>query len=212
MTEPNPIFEQHYERYLDQISQVDLSLCESVLGLRVDHTTNSVTIPFFNRLYRVSPSGVADDREQSPDYGISVVLMKYVLMCPRYTPSARDWITFREFSDSGQSSDEGLSVYSTQTLAKRYSGKLSQLKSAVHTLGGQPPEADYPYDLAAVLPALPHLPVLLLFNDADAQFPAQASLLYERRAEHFLDAECRIMIDWYLLMFLKRSEPSFSYH
>lgn len=205
MNEPNPIFEQHYKRYLGQISHVDLSQCESVLGLAVDHRTRQVTVPFFNTLFRVSPSGVTDDRGQSPDYGICVVLMKYVLMCPPYLPSKKDWITFREFSDSGQSGDAGLSVYATQALAKRYTGKLSLLQSVVTSLGGRPPENDYPYDVSSVLPALPHLPVLLLFNDADEQFPAQASLLYERRAEHLLDAECRIMIDWYLLGFLKKA-------
>lgn len=212
MTEfkPNPIFEQHYERYLEQISHVDLSQCESVLGLNVDHETKSVTIPFFNTLYRVSPSGVTDDRGESPDYGIRVIVLKYVLMCPRYIPSGKDWITFREFTDSGQARDDGLSVYATQALAKRYSGRLSCLKAAVDALDGHPPENDYPYDVSVVLTALPHLPLLFLFNDADEQFPAQASLLYERRAEHLLDAECRIMVDWYVLTFLKQAEESFT--
>lgn len=53
--------------------------------------------------------------------------------------------------------------------------------------------------------ALPRIPILFLFNDADEQFPARASILYERRAAHFLDAECRVMVDWHLLEHLKRA-------
>ena len=47
-----------------------------------------------------------------------------------------------------------------------------------------------------------------MFNDEDEQFPARASILYERRAAHFLDAEFRTMVDWYLQEHLKRAEPS----
>jgi len=58
------------------------------------------------------------------------------------------------------------------------------------------------------LPALPRIPILFLFNDADERFPARASILYQRRAAHFLDAECRVMVDWYLLEHLKVAERS----
>jgi len=68
------------------------------------------------------------------------------------------------------------------------------------------PEFEFPYDISAMFKALPRLPILFLFNDKDDQFPAQTSILYERRAASFLDAECRIMIDWYLLEHLKRAE------
>ena len=41
-------------------------------------------------------------------------------------------------------------------------------------------------------------------NDRDEQFAAETFILYEGRAHHFLDAECRVMIDWYLYDALKR--------
>ena len=37
---------------------------------------------------------------------------------------------------------------------------------------------------------LPRIPLLLLFNDADEDFPAHCSVLFEKRADTFLDAEC----------------------
>ena len=117
-------------------------------------------------------------------------------MCPPQVPCEKDWITYRDFADSGQTQNIGLADYAKTTISKRYAGDLDRLKAAVSALGGSQPEADYPYDLSAVIPALPRIPILFLFNDADEQFPAQASILYERRASHFLDAECRVMVDW----------------
>ena len=63
-------------------------------------------------------------------------------------------------------------------------------------------------DAGRMKAALSRIPILFLFNDAAEQFPARASILYERRAAHFLDAEFRTMVDWYLQEHLKRAEPS----
>ena len=49
----------------------------------------------------------------------------------------------------------------------------------------------------------PKMPVLLLFNDADREFPAQCAVLFERRAENFLDMECLAMVGMLLFEYLK---------
>jgi hypothetical protein len=49
--------------------------------------------------------------------------------------------------------------------------------------------------------------VLLLFNDADEDFPASCSVLYERRAERYLDMECLAMLGMMLAEGLKRNAP-----
>ena len=205
MAEPNPVFRKHYDDYLRQLDHTNSLLWESVLDITVDEKKRTAQIPFFNTLYRVSPFGVQNDRGRRPDYGTCVILLKYLLMCPRRVPGYKDWINYRDFADSGQTQNVGLADYATTTISKRYAGDLERLKSAVSSLGGRPPETDYPYDLSAVIPALPRIPILFLFNDADGQFPARAFILYERRAAHFLDAECRVMVDWYLLEHLKRA-------
>lgn len=202
----NPIFEKNYRSYLRQLCDADLTRCEKILDITIDENKNYVEIPFFNSTYRVSPSGIVDERGQRPDYGICVVLLKHLLMCPRKVPEEADWITYRDFKDAGQTQNTGLSSYALQAISNRYAGKLTLLQEAIHALGGRQPEIKYPYDIAAVIQALPRLPILFLFNDAEEQFPAKTTILYERRAASFLDAECRIMVDWYLLEELKRAE------
>ena len=44
------------------------------------------------------------------------------------------------------------------------------------------------------VPALPRIPLLLLFNDADDEFAAQCAILFERRADRYLDMECLAII------------------
>jgi hypothetical protein len=51
--------------------------------------------------------------------------------------------------------------------------------------------------------ALPKIPVLMLFNDTDDEFPAQCAVLFERRAEKYLDMECLAMVGMLLFEYLK---------
>jgi hypothetical protein len=191
MKQSNPIFKQNYNKYLEKLD--------------VDEP---VTIPFFNNTYHVSKSGVADDHGNKPDYMTCVILLKYVLMAPSYVPAGKEWIPYREFKDAGKGQNEGLATFAIQKLSSYYSGRLDDLKIAVERLQGRSPEEDYPYDICSVIPALPNIPVLFLFNDADEFMPSKAMILYERRAEYYLDAECRVMVDWCLFEHLKQAELS----
>jgi hypothetical protein len=52
-------------------------------------------------------------------------------------------------------------------------------------------------------PALPKIPVLMLLNDAGEEFPAQRAVLFERRAEDYLDMECLTIAGMPLFGYLK---------
>ena len=206
MGKTNPIFKRNYGGYLRELDKVDFSAGRSILNIDVDEDRKTAQIPFFKTNYRVSRYGVvADTTDKRPDYGTCVLLLKYLLMCPKIFPLEGDWVNYRDFKDSGQQ-DVTLSDYAMKTISERYSGNKNLLGAAVISLGGRRPETDYPYDLSAVFTVLPRIPILFLFNDADKQFPAQASILFERRAEHFLDAECLVMIGVYLSENLKQAE------
>lgn len=45
--------------------------------------------------------------------------------------------------------------------------------------------------------------MLLVLNNAADGFGAQVTILYQRRAVHFLDAECRVMVDGHYLEVMK---------
>jgi len=44
--------------------------------------TNNVIIPFFGEKYIISKRGIADESGNRPDYGVCVILSRYLLLCP----------------------------------------------------------------------------------------------------------------------------------
>ena len=53
--------------------------------------------------------------------------------------------------------------------------------------------------------ALSNIPLLLLFNDKDDEFPAQSAVLFEKRAEKLLDMECLAMVGMLFSEYLRKA-------
>ena len=181
------VFERTYRDYLDQMRNVDMARIAVLSG--VPFTDGTLGIPLFGRPYSVSLDGITGPEGESVPFPEKVALCKYVLLFPDPIPNGTDWITYKDFKDAApfvgwyQSHIE-------RSLASHIAGRRDALEAAVRRLDGQPPDIPLPYDIAAQFTALPHLPIMLLFNDTDDEFPAQASILFQRRASHFLDMEC----------------------
>lgn len=205
MEKLNPVFEKNYKGYLEALTDLDLSIRCSILDISVDEDRKTAEIPFFGSIYRVSREGVVNADGKRPDYGTCIILLKYLLMCPRQIPIEDDWVSYRDFKDSGLSLDVSFSDNSSRAISKIYSGQKGALEKTAAALGGTRPDFDYPYDVAVVFRVLPRVPVLLLFNDEDDEFPAKTSILFERRADQFLDMECIAMVGGYLFDKLKRT-------
>ncbi|NNF45334.1 MAG: DUF3786 domain-containing protein, partial [Desulfofustis sp.] len=123
---------------------------------------------------------------------VRVILAKYVLTCPdQLPPLSGKWMTYREFRGAGP-----LVSYFTsnanKSIEQHFSGALMRLEQYCRALGAQIEDNDS-YDLSVRLQALPRIPVVLNFNDADDMFPAACSILYRASAEQFLDMECLAM-------------------
>jgi len=180
------IFEKHYHDYINRLAAVDVEPRLPILDIQM--TGNTCLIPFFGEEYRISPGGITDASGQLPAYEVCVMLCRYLLNCPRQLPVQDDWVSFRDFKDAGpltvfyRNSVEGLIVRS-------FAGHVRALKTAATAVGGHPPLLELNYDVVVRFMALPRIPLLLLFNDAEEDFPPQCSLLFERWAEKFLDAE-----------------------
>lgn len=66
-------------------------------GVEID---DGLCIPFFNERYTVSKKGIADASGQRPDYMISVILAKYILLCPDKTYNDSQWASFKDFKST----------------------------------------------------------------------------------------------------------------
>ena len=75
---------------------------------------------------------------------------------------------------------------------------MEGLKLAGHRLEGRPSDLELSYQVVLQFDILPKIPLLLLFNDKDEEFPAQCSLLFQKKAESYLDMECLAILGWFL--------------
>ncbi|MGI9537222.1 MAG: DUF3786 domain-containing protein [Desulfocapsaceae bacterium] len=184
------VFEQTYQRYLAEIGQIDYLARADLLGVEVDG--EALIIPLYDRSYSVSSKSIDGLEGVAVNDAVRVILSKYVLTCPNELPElSSKWMTYREFRNAGP-----LVSYFTSNTNKNielhFSGGLDRLEERSKKMGASI-EHNSSYDISARFHALPRVPVVLNFNDADDMFPAACSILYQESAEHFLDMECLAM-------------------
>ena len=186
MNEKLHVFEKTYSEYLKQIADMNFEQLKGVLGISVEK--GKITIPFFEKPYVVTKKRITDLSGKQPSFGVCVVLCKYLLLCPDAVPSEDDWVAYRDFKDAGP-----LTVFFANSVekpaAEHFTGRSAELEESCKTLGGFAPDIELTYDLYMQFNALPRIPVLLLYNDADDEFPAHCSILFKKGSDDFLDAE-----------------------
>jgi hypothetical protein len=197
--EISPIFEKTYQDYLAQIGGLDLNALEDKLGIQVFE--GKAIIPFFGKPYAVSGDGIYGPGGKKPHLSTSVILCKYLLMCPEYEPGEAGWLSFKDFKDAAPLI-HAFATTVTNPISKMFSGRPAALEKACIKIGGYRPVEAFSYDVSIKFDALPRIPLLLLFNDKDAEFPAQCSVLFERRTEKYLDMECVAMVGMLLYNYL----------
>jgi hypothetical protein len=186
MDEKSQVFEETYIEYLKQIADINFEPLSEVLGIAIE--IGKITIPFFEKPYWVSEKSITDPSGKKPSFGVCVVLCKYLLLCPDAAPPEDDWVAYRDFKDAGP-----LTVFFANNvekpIAENFAGRLAELEKSCKTSGGLAPDLQLKYDLSMQFNALPRIPVLLLYNDADDEFPAHCSILFKLGSDKFLDAE-----------------------
>ena len=201
MAEKSKVFEQTYEDYLSQVADLDFSFIADTLGIQVDG--DEAIVPFFGKPYSVSKKAITGPDGKRPHLSICVILCKYLLMCPLIEPLGGNWMGFKDFKDAAPLV-HAFSNTVTRPIAETFSGRIPQLEACGKKLGGYPPDEEFPYDLRMQFDALPKIPLLLLFNDMDDEFPAQCGVLFEKRTEKFIDMECLAMVGMLFFDYLKK--------
>ncbi len=198
--EKDHIYDQTYKDYLSRIADLDFPFLSDRLGIKI--VGQDAIIPFFSKLYRLSAKGITDSSNRQPHLSVSVILCKYLLMCPMIEPLGGNWMSYKDFRNAAPLVQTFYNTV-TQPIDNTFSSRLAELEVAGKKIGGYPPGDEYAYDFAMQFDALPKVSILLLFNDKDEEFPAQCSVLFEKRAEKFLDMECLAMVGMLFSEYLK---------
>ena len=202
MAEKSQVFEETYEDYLTRIAGLDFNFIADRLGVTVDGA--DIIVPLFGRSYRISAKGISDPSGRQPHLSVSVILCKYLLMCPLTEPLGGNWMAYKDFKDAAPLI-QAFSNTVTRPLAETFSGRVAELEKSGEKMGGYRPGEEFPYDLCLQFDALPKVPLLLLFNDRDEEFPAQCGVLFEKRTEKFIDMECLAMVGMLFFEYLKKA-------
>jgi len=180
------IFVGLLQELLARLKDVDYGSMAATLGAEV--TPGGLHIPSFGRLYRVSETGIRDAQGQAASPKHAVVLSYYVLEGGTAAFSGK-WVAFRDFKESAFFMPT-FQAHVEQRIAREFQGRLENLHSCSISLGGR----DYPAlgagDLCHLIPALPRVPLLLVFHDGDEEFPASATVLYDFHSISYLNVEC----------------------
>ena len=189
------IFEETYRQYLSSLEQVDLTKRANTLGAKV--SGDSLYVSFYDQQLSISSSGISGEGQEHVPFPVKVVLCRYVLMCPDDMPrqDAR-LVNYRDFRDAAPLINY-FTTNTCKTLEIAHSGEIAKLYNKCIETGGVE-EIAVGYDLSMKFQALPRIPLYLYFNDADDEFPAKCSILFQADAGQFLDMECLAITGTYL--------------
>ena len=191
--EKSDIFEKNYRQYCEQLSVVDSESVKDVLG--IEHHDDGMSVPFFDGTYFVSENGIVNTSGVRADYMVSVILAKYILLCPDKLHYDPDWASIKDFKKNSQFTN--VNYFSSDTekkIEKQFAGNPEVLKKACSAIGGFQAEMNISYDVSFQFDALPRISLLLLFNDGDDEFPAKCNVLFQKHAEFYLDPESLVMM------------------
>ncbi len=191
MTSKAPVFEKIYQDYLARVADLDLTGKQDMLGIKVDGET--VTIPFFNETFKVFPQKIEDHKGLRPPHAVCVILCQYLLLSPDDPADDRKLVTYRDFRDAAPYV-QGFDNTARKPVSRTFAGRLAELEAGCRQLGGTPCDIGISCDLSYEFEVLPRIRIYLVFNDADEDFPADCSLLFEKQAAQYLDMECLAMI------------------
>jgi len=191
MTSKAPVFEKIYQDYLARVAGLDLTNKQDILGIRVEGQT--ITIPFFNETFSVFPRKIEDHQGRRPPHSVCVILCQYLLLSPDETADDKHLVTYRDFRDAAPYV-QGFDNTARMPISRTFAGRLADLEDGCRHLGGTRCDIGISCDLSYVFEALPRVRIYLIFNDADEDFPADCSLLFEKQAAKYLDMECLAMI------------------
>jgi hypothetical protein len=201
MTPEQTIFEKTYHEYLAQVRGLeDLASRLDRLGLGVKD--GAVVMPLLDQIFFLTEEGLTDGAGQRPDFAACVILLKYILLCPEKPPSEKEWVTYRGLKDSGP-----LTRYFEndveRAMADCFGHSAAEFMTVGKRAGGIAPDLDAACDAALRFDVLPRVPVVVQLNEADDDFPAGCTVLFERRAECYLDAECLAVLGRYCFVMLR---------
>ena len=158
-------------------------------GLRDTGTSCAAVAPARPGL-RDTGTSCAAETGVEPTIWVKIFLLIYLTRASGRSP-AGEWVAYRELPNTVSKSKSFEAC--AARIAVQFEGDPAGLERAAASLGGEP----YRFgsaDRCFCFPALPRVPLLLLFWDREEEFPARVSLLLDRQILDYLDQEAIVFL------------------
>lgn len=143
-------------------------------------------VPFFGEAYLVSyPQGSVLRPDGNPAGAREALIILHYLVHAGGERPRGEWIAYRDLPGA-RYHEPAFVAEVEQPLSKGLAGRLEALRDWVRKKARP---VDVPGDVAAVWDVLPRLPLLLIFNERDEEFPASARVLFDVTAPDYLPTE-----------------------
>ncbi len=181
--------EETYGPALEKAQQEfpDLAPPEAAARAGVRYEEGTFQVPFFGSEYEVDwPSGAirrAASREE-PDIATRILILHYMLTADG-TPLADQWIAFRGLP-GGLGYDAAFQGRASLRLARAFGSNRPAFEAVAQSLGGERlafGDASFSFRL------LPRVWLAVVLYLADDEFPANANVLFDGAASHYLPTE-----------------------
>lgn len=180
-------YQKIYRDLLKDLEKIDINGSCTTLGVFCNGS-GEAEIPFMGEVYRVSNKGVIRADGLKFYESIGSVLIHYLNRGFK-EKEAGEFVTFATLA--GPLFKQG--GYSASALehpvAKRFSGRVPELLAAAEKTGGRVGGESGMGSTSLLFDLLPHIPIQLIFYDRDEEFPARATLLFDKNATRFLEFE-----------------------
>lgn len=162
-----------------------LSLAGSAPGLGADIRDGCLSLTCLGVRYLVHPDGTV--ASEAPLHPWQEILILHYVRTGGGGPPAGRWVSFADLRN-GLVKSTSFQRECVEPLRQLFGREPDHLAPALEGLGGRRQEGqDAP--VAWVVPALPRVPLLLLYWPPEEEFDAKFSVLFDASADRFLDVE-----------------------
>ncbi len=185
------VSEQALEHLRGEMAGRDLrEVAERCGGRYLCGPPEAVEVPFLGRVHRILRGDVVTPEDPAPSIWVKIFLMIYATRATGRPLSGR-WVSYRDLPNTVSKARSFEAC--VERIARVFEGRPADLERAARPLGGRPADgAAAP--VGYLFPALPRVPLLLLFWDREEEFPARAVVLLDEHVLDYLDQEALVFL------------------
>jgi hypothetical protein len=203
-------YEKIYDWVAEELPGFDLAANAARLGLAKTED-GAVVVRLLGRDYRVDQSG-AEPMDGRPAHFNRRSLAAHYAMSPGLGEPAMEFVKLALLSGTpvGGTWNTFNRESVTAPLVRRFEGDPEGLEAAVASLGGRLEAADERLGRSWIIPALPKIPLRLVYQPADEEFEAEFTVLYDRKGHEFMRFEALAFLGGALVDELLKWDPAAS--